>query len=148
MNEDLENIEGLHHLHEIFKALFMLNKNSLFEIMFDEKNIMDIIGCLEYDPSLTERRKHREYLTNDAKFKEVLPIKNLELKRKIHQTFRVQYIQDIILPTPSVFEENMLSTLNSFIFFSKVRFLFSMVMCMRYPLFIVSFMNQNYVAFR
>lgn len=120
MNEDLENIEGLHHLHEIFKALFMLNKNSLFEIMFDEKNIMDIIGCLEYDPSLTERRKHREYLTNDAKFKEVLPIKNQDLKRKIHQTFRVQYIQDIILPTPSVFEENMLSTLNSFIFFSKV----------------------------
>ena len=39
---------------------------------------------------------------------------------KIHQTYRVQYIQDVVLPTPSVFEENMLSTLSSFIFFNKV----------------------------
>ena len=31
----------------------------------------------------------------------------------------MQYIQDIILPTPSVFEENFPSTLISFIFFSK-----------------------------
>ncbi|XP_039264445.1 serine/threonine-protein phosphatase 4 regulatory subunit 3-like [Styela clava] len=120
MNEDLENVDGLHHLHEIFKTLFMLNKNSIFEVMLDDKNIMDIIGCLEYDPAIGERRKHRDYLTNDAKFKEVIPITNPELKRKIHQTFRVQYIQDVILPTPSVFEENMLSTLNSFVFFNKV----------------------------
>ena len=33
--------------------------------------------------------------------------------------FRVQYIQEVVLPTPSVFEENMLSTLSSFIFFNK-----------------------------
>ena len=29
-------------------------------------------------------------------------------------------MQDVVLPTPSVFEENMLSTLSSFIFFNKV----------------------------
>ena len=39
---------------------------------------------------------------------------------KIHQTYRVQYIQDVVLPTPSVFEENVLSTLSLFIFFNKV----------------------------
>ncbi|XP_037794210.1 serine/threonine-protein phosphatase 4 regulatory subunit 3A-like [Penaeus monodon] len=43
-----------------------------------------------------------------------------ELLSKIHQTYRVQYIQDVVLPTPAVFEENMLSTLSSFIFFNKV----------------------------
>ena len=53
-------------------------------------------------------------------FHQVLPIGNLELMSKIHQTYRVQYIQDVVLPTPSVFEENMLSTLSSFIFFNKV----------------------------
>ena len=31
-----------------------------------------------------------------------------------------QNILDVVLPTPSVFEENMLSTLSSFIFFNKV----------------------------
>jgi protein phosphatase-4 regulatory subunit 3 len=32
--EDLENTEGLHHLYNIFKNIFMVNKNALFEVMF------------------------------------------------------------------------------------------------------------------
>ncbi|CAO2587143.1 Serine/threonine-protein phosphatase 4 regulatory subunit 3A [Lemmus lemmus] len=118
--EDLENIEGLHHLYEIIKGIFLLNRTALFEVMFSEECIMDVIGCLEYDPTLSQPRKHREFLTKTAKFKEVIPISDPELKQKIHQTYRVQYIQDMVLPTPSVFEENMLSTLHSFIFFNKV----------------------------
>nr|KAG5704214.1 hypothetical protein BaRGS_012502 [Batillaria attramentaria] len=120
MCEDLENMEGLHHLFDIFKSIFMLNKNALFEIMFSDEVIFDIVGILEYDPSLPQPAKHRDYLRNKAKFKEVVPMTNFELENKIHQTYRVQYIQDVILPTPSVFEENMLSSLNSFIFFNKV----------------------------
>lgn len=120
MCEDLENIEGLHHLYEIFKSIFLLNKNELFEIMFAEDTIYDVIGVLEYNPSLPQPAKHREFLKKTAKFKEVVPISNTELLNKIHQTYRVQYIQDVILPTPSVFEENNLSTLTSFIFFNKV----------------------------
>lgn len=54
------------------------------------------------------------------RFKEVIMITNVELVNKIHQTHRVQYIQDVVLPTPSVFEDNMLSALSSFIFFNKV----------------------------
>lgn len=50
----------------------------------------------------------------------MININNPDLLSKIHQTYRVQYIQDVVLPTPSVFEENMLSTLSSFIFFNKV----------------------------
>jgi len=34
MCEDLENTEGLHYLYEIFKNIFLLNKNALFEVMF------------------------------------------------------------------------------------------------------------------
>lgn len=119
--EDLDNTEGLHHLFEIFKNIFLLNKNALFEIMFAEDTIFDVVGCLEYDPSAPQPKKHRQYLKQWAKFREAVPIKNQDLLAKIHQTFRVQYIQDIILPTPSVFvEDNMLNTLSSFIFFNKV----------------------------
>ncbi|KAJ8274786.1 hypothetical protein COCON_G00094110 [Conger conger] len=118
--EDLENREGLHHLYEIIKGIFLLNRTTLFEVMFSEECIMDVIGCLEFDPALPQPRRHREFLTKTAKFKEVIPISDPELKQKIHQTYRVQYIQDMVLPTPSVFEENMLSTLHSFIFFNKV----------------------------
>ncbi|KAK1171263.1 serine/threonine-protein phosphatase 4 regulatory subunit 3 isoform X1 [Acipenser oxyrinchus oxyrinchus] len=118
--EDLENSEDLHHLYEIVRGILFLNKAALFEVMFSDDCIMDVVGCLEYDPALVQPKKHREFLTKTAKFKEVIPITDSELRQKIHQTYRVQYIQDIILPTPSVFEENFLSTLTSFIFFNKV----------------------------
>ena len=43
MCEDLENTEGLHHLFDIFKSVFLLNKNALFEIMFSDDVIFDIV---------------------------------------------------------------------------------------------------------
>jgi len=118
--EDLENMEGLHHLYEIFRNIFLLNKNALFEVMFSEDTIFDVVGCLEFEPGNQTPKRHREYLKSMAKFHQVIPITNTELLTKIHQTYRVQYIQDVVLPTPSVFEENMLSTLSSFVFFNKV----------------------------
>ncbi|XP_077138888.1 serine/threonine-protein phosphatase 4 regulatory subunit 3B isoform X3 [Ranitomeya variabilis] len=118
--ENLDNAEGLHHLYEIIRGILFLNKATLFEVMFSDECIMDVVGCLEYDPALAQPKRHREFLTKTAKFKEVIPITDSELRQKIHQTYRVQYIQDVILPTPSVFEDNFLSTLTSFIFFNKV----------------------------
>lgn len=119
--EDLENNEGLHNLYEIFKNIFLLNKNALFEIMFAEDTIFDVVGCLEYETCVDPPKKHRQYLKQLVKFREAIPIKNQDLLAKIHQTYRVQYIQDIILPTPSVFAEDILpNTLSSFIFFNKV----------------------------
>ncbi|BET01487.1 unnamed protein product [Nesidiocoris tenuis] len=118
--EDLDNIEGLHLLYEIFKNMFLLSKNALFEVMFAEDTIFDVVGCLEYDPSSPTPKRHRHYLKSMSKFKEVIPITNHELLSKIHQTYRVQYIQDVVLPTPSVFEDNMLSTLTGFIYYNKV----------------------------
>lgn len=119
--EDLENHLDLHHLYEIFKNIFLLNKNALFEIMFAEDTIFDVVGCLEYESTDGPPRQHRKYLKHLARFREAIPIKNQDLLAKIHQTYRVQYIQDIILPAPSVFvEDAMLNSLASFIFFNKV----------------------------
>jgi len=55
-----------------------------------------------------------------AKLKEAVPLNNVDLVQKIHQTYRIQYIQNIILPAPVVFEENVFSTLTSFVFFNKM----------------------------
>ena len=119
--EDLEDTKSLYKLYEIVKSLFLLNRSSLFDVMLQEEHIMKVVGCLEHDPALVKPNKHRDYLLHEVSFKEVLPIKNADLLKKIHQTFRLQYIQDVVLPTPSVFEENLLSTLSSIIFFNKVR---------------------------
>ena len=42
-----------------------------------------------------------------------------EITVHVIPTHRVQYVQEVILPTPSLFEENLLSSLNSFILFNK-----------------------------
>ena len=117
--EDLENEDGLHYLYEIFRCLFYLNKSSLLDILLNEEFIMDVIGCLEYDPNKPEPIRHREYITSKSRFKEIISFENSELVNRIHQTYKVQYIQDVILPAPSVFE-NSLTALTSYIFLNKV----------------------------
>ncbi|XP_047391143.1 serine/threonine-protein phosphatase 4 regulatory subunit 3B-like [Sciurus carolinensis] len=119
--ENLKNTEGLHNLHKIIKGILFLNKTPLFEIMFSDECIMDVVGCLEYDPALAQPKRYREFLTQNVKFKEIIPITDSKLRQKIHQTYRVQYIHDILFPIPSIFEENLLSTLTTFIFFNKVQ---------------------------
>lgn len=120
MCEDIEDLNSLYHLHDIVKNLFYLNKSTLLETMFRADTLFDVVGCLEYDRNSVSPKQHRHYLRQMANFKEVLPIRNSELLAKIHQTYRTQYVQDVVLPTPSVFEDNMLSSLSSFIFFNKL----------------------------
>ncbi|XGW05011.1 hypothetical protein V3C99_015860 [Haemonchus contortus] len=120
MCEDVEHKDGLRTLYSIAKNLFMLNRNSLNETLLSDKYLKDLIGMLEYDPAHEVPRKHREFLYEKATFREVLPIANDELKEKIHQTYRVQYLQDVCLPAPSLFEENLLSVLNSYLFFNRI----------------------------
>jgi protein phosphatase-4 regulatory subunit 3 len=99
--------------------IFVLDFQQFCVVILDEL-IFDVVGCLEYDPNRLCPKKHREYLRKIANFRQVISIGNTELVSKIHQTYRVQYIHDAVLPAPNAFEENMLSTLSSFIFFNKV----------------------------
>lgn len=120
MCEDLENLESLSYLFEIFRSLFYLNKSSLLDILLSDELILDVIGCLEYDPNKPEPTRHREFIQNKSNFREIISFDNGDLINKIHQTYKVQYIQDVILPAPSMFEENSLTALASYIFLNKV----------------------------
>ncbi|NXQ46987.1 P4R3B phosphatase, partial [Catharus fuscescens] len=117
--ERVKNTEGLHLLFEIVRGILYLDKAILFEVMFSDECILDVVGCLEYDPCLAQPGWHRESLTKRAKLQEVIPTRDPELRQKIHQASRAQYIQAIIMPNPSDFEEGFLSNLNSFISSSK-----------------------------
>ncbi|VEL29245.1 unnamed protein product, partial [Protopolystoma xenopodis] len=116
--EDLEDMNSLYHLYEIIRQIIFFNKHALYDVIFAEDKLMDIIGILEYSPA--GRKKHREFIRNQATFKEVLPLHNPELVSKIHQTYRVQYIQDCCLPPPCLFDEHTLSTLKSFVSINKI----------------------------
>ncbi|XP_075813506.1 protein PPP4R3C1-like [Microtus pennsylvanicus] len=118
--EDQKNVESLHFLYIIIKGLFFFNDAHLFNTMFSDECIMDVIGCLEYDPNLDKPYRHRKFLAENAKFKEVMPITHSKLRQKIHQTYKMQYIHDILLPIPSKFHENRLSDLTASIFSNKI----------------------------
>ncbi|XP_068042754.1 serine/threonine-protein phosphatase 4 regulatory subunit 3B-like [Anomalospiza imberbis] len=117
--ERVKNTKGLHLLFDIVRGILYLGKNILFEVLFSDECILGVAGCLEYDPSLAQPGWHRELLTKTAKRQEVIPIRDPELREKVRQTSRAQYIYDIIVPNSSDFEVGFLSTLNSFISSSK-----------------------------
>ena len=43
-------------------------QNALFEMMFAEDTIFDVVGCLEFEPGAQQPKKHREYLKRMAKY--------------------------------------------------------------------------------
>ncbi|XP_021044314.1 protein PPP4R3C [Mus pahari] len=118
--EKLKNMEGLHYLHNIVKGILFLNNTRLFNILFSDEFFLDIVGCLEYDPALDRPKQYREFLTQSSKFKEVMPIIHSQLRQKIQQTYRMQYVHDIMLPIPSIFEVDLLSDITTMIFFNKI----------------------------
>jgi len=129
MCEDLGNLEGLYQLHEIFRTFFALNRDALLQIMLQSSLIMDVIGCLEYNPSNKNRVHHREYIKSKSLFKEIIAFEDKGLVNKIHHLYRVIYIQEVILPTPSLFEENLMSALNLTIMYYKSEIITTIQVC-------------------
>ena len=64
------------------------------------------------------RAHHREYLSDPSKFRQVIEIKDQATLQKIHYTFRLQYLKDVVLAR--LMEEPVFSVLNSLMFFNQV----------------------------
>ncbi|XWS38956.1 hypothetical protein CRYUN_Cryun18bG0008100 [Craigia yunnanensis] len=111
--EDLENIDGLHMIFKIIKGIILLNSPQVFEKIFGDELIMDIIGSLEYDPDVPQVQHYRNFLKEHVIFKEAIPIKNPVVLSKIHQTYRVGYLKDVVLAR--VLDEATVGSLNSIV---------------------------------
>lgn len=79
---------------------------------------MDIVGALEYDPDVTNFQDHRKFLKEQVTFKEAVPIRDPVILSKIHQTYRIGYIKDVILPR--VLDDPTFATINSIMLFNNV----------------------------
>ncbi|KAK9673010.1 hypothetical protein RND81_12G140100 [Saponaria officinalis] len=110
--EDLENLDSLRMIYKIVKGILMLNNPQIFERLFGDEFIMDVIGCLEYDPEVPHVR-HRDFLTEHVVFKEAIPIKDPMVLCKIHQTYRIGYLKDVVLPR--VLDDTTVASLNSIV---------------------------------
>jgi protein phosphatase-4 regulatory subunit 3 len=113
MCEDLENLDDLHMLFKLVRGIILLNSPSIFEKIFSDEFILDIIGALEYDPEVPKVQRHRIFLKDHVVFKEAIPIKNVSVVSKIHQTYRIGYLKDVILPR--ILDDATLASLNTMI---------------------------------
>eukprot|EP00667_Euglena_gracilis_P003728 EG_transcript_3736 len=95
--EDLDDVDSLHTLFRIFISILLFNDLHLLSIMFDPKFVMKLMGVLEYDPLFGRRLNHRQYLQSTVQFKEAVQLSE-SLKSKIHETFKVQYFKDCVVP--------------------------------------------------
>ncbi|KAJ4369537.1 Platinum sensitivity protein [Didymella sp. IMI 355093] len=119
MAEDLESVSDLHRLCSIMKMLILLNDTSIIEYVVHDDIILGVVGALEYDPDFPlHKANHRQYLADESKFKEVVKIEDESIKRKIHSTYRLQYLKDVVLAR--ILDDPTFSVLNSLIFFHQV----------------------------
>ncbi|KAF5863094.1 Platinum sensitivity protein [Aspergillus alliaceus] len=117
--EDLESLSDLHRLCNIMKSLILLNDNTIIETVVTDPIILGVVGALEYDPEFpTHKANHRQYLADQSRYKEVVPIKDALIRRKIQYTWRLQYLKDVVLAR--ILDDPTFSVLNSLIFFNQV----------------------------
>ncbi|RMD44753.1 hypothetical protein DV735_g292, partial [Chaetothyriales sp. CBS 134920] len=117
--EDLESLADLHRLCKIMKALILLNDNTIIEHLVDDDIILGVVGALEYDPDFPRHKaNHRQYLADESRYKEVVQIKHHAIRKKIRQTWRLQYLKDVVLAR--ILDDPTFGVLNSLIFFNQV----------------------------
>jgi protein phosphatase-4 regulatory subunit 3 len=66
-------------------------------------------------------RKHRDFVGDWSRFKKVVDFRDEQLERKIHQTFRAQYLKDVAMAR--IVEDSHFSVLSSIIIFNQVEIL-------------------------
>ncbi|XP_017649760.1 uncharacterized protein LOC108489607 [Gossypium arboreum] len=116
--EDLENMDGLHMIFKIVKGIILLNSAQIFEKIFGDELIMDIIGSFElefYRGSLDQMKENQEFCKKRfiLILLQAVPIKNSMAISKIHQAYCVGYLKDVVLAR--VLDEATVASLDSMI---------------------------------
>ncbi|XP_010440525.2 PREDICTED: serine/threonine-protein phosphatase 4 regulatory subunit 3 [Camelina sativa] len=91
------DVDGLHIMFNIVKEIISLNSSQILEIILGDQLLMKLIGCLEYNPDVPKSQQHRTFLREDVVFKEVIPFTNPLVLSKIHRTYRIRYLKDVVL---------------------------------------------------
>jgi len=147
MAEDLESLIDLHRLCNIMKSLILLNDNTIIETVVADQIILGVVGALECtsnchqqgegekgrslvkmrdanlistdDPEFPAlKANHRQYLADQSRYKEVVPIRDAAIRKKIRSTWRLQYLKDVVLAR--ILDDPTFSVLNSLIFFNQM----------------------------
>ncbi|KAK7054066.1 SMK-1 domain-containing protein [Favolaschia claudopus] len=117
--EDLESLENLHALCSLTQTILMLNDHNLYEHILSDDLFPGVVGMLEYDPEFpTHKANYREFLSQASRFHEPIPIQDAGMQRKIHHTYRLQFLKDIVLAR--ALDDSTFNVLNSCIIFNQI----------------------------
>uniref|UniRef100_A0A0N4Z597 SMK-1 domain-containing protein n=1 Tax=Parastrongyloides trichosuri TaxID=131310 RepID=A0A0N4Z597_PARTI len=125
--ENMEHSDKLAIFGKIVKGLFMLNRRPIVVEMLDSQYVKDIVGMFEYDTLQGEQKNHRDFLWKKSNFKEIIPINNEEVKRLIRRSYILQYILDVCMPPPSMFEDNLTFQATKYQLFIRVKIVCSLI---------------------
>uniref|UniRef100_A0A0N5BLK2 SMK-1 domain-containing protein n=1 Tax=Strongyloides papillosus TaxID=174720 RepID=A0A0N5BLK2_STREA len=125
--ENMEHTDKLVIFGKIVKGLFMLNRRPIVVEMLDTQYVKDIVGMFEYDCPYGEQKNHREFLWKKSNFKEIIPINNEDVKRLIRRSYILQYILDVCMPPPSMFEDNLTFQATKYQLFIRVKIVCSLI---------------------
>ncbi|EPZ36355.1 hypothetical protein ROZALSC1DRAFT_29991 [Rozella allomycis CSF55] len=96
--EDLEATEELEKFYFIFRGivnlLFNSNTMDLLKKIVSRENVLNFVDDPEY---MHCKPKYREYLKSEDLYRNVFFIENKEIEELIHQSFRAQYLKDVVL---------------------------------------------------
>lgn len=119
MAEDMEDLPSLHHLCNIMKTLILLNDSAIIEMTVTDDLVLGVVGALEYDPDFpSHKANHRLWLGKEGRYKEVVRIDDEVIQRKIHATYRLQYLKDVVLAR--ILDDPTFSVLNSMIYYNQI----------------------------
>jgi len=105
------------HANTLF-PLVMLNDSVLVERILRDDIFLGAVGMLEYDPEFPRlKASYRDYLIHTTRFRQVVDIHDPSILSKIHQTFRLQYLKDVVLAR--ILDDSTFAVLNSIIFYHQ-----------------------------
>lgn len=117
--ETHKKLKNLHYLCDIMKILILYSNTQIIEVLLSDPIIMGVVGILEYDSEFPNyKSNHREYLSDESKFKEVIPINDLKVRNKIKSTFRLQFLKDVILA--KLLDDSTFNLIQTLIYFNQV----------------------------
>ncbi|THV08201.1 DUF625-domain-containing protein [Dendrothele bispora CBS 962.96] len=117
--EEVKSLQNLHALCSLMQTILMLNDHSIYESILDDELFFDVVGMLEYDPEFpTYKANYREFLYQSSRYHQPINIQDPEIQRKIHHTYRLQFLKDVVLAR--VLDDSTFNVLNSCIIFNQI----------------------------
>ncbi|CAG8668794.1 9859_t:CDS:2, partial [Acaulospora colombiana] len=133
--EDLQSIEDLQAICTLMQAILLLNNQAIYEYILRDDIFIDMVGLMECklgvlnyvkppnpcidDPEFPRLKAHyREFLRENTKHHQVVEIRDTSIRMKVHQTYRLQYLKDVVLAR--VLDDPIFNVLNSLIIFNQI----------------------------